>query len=80
MRAQENTKIHYSFSIEVVARLVEIIGVDEYFQQHQVGLVIVKSLEHLKKIAETFEEPFIFKKGKKEYFFFHHGVCYNYKE
>jgi len=63
-----------------VARLVEIIEVDEYFEQRTVGLVRVKSLEHLKKIAETFEEPFIFKKGKKEYMFFHHGVLYKYKE
>jgi len=63
-----------------VAGLVEIIEVDEYFEQHQVALVRVKSLEHLKKIAKTFEEPFIFKKGKKEYMFFHQGVLYKYKE
>jgi len=63
--------------------LVEIIEVDFVFEQHTVGLVRVKSLEHLKKIAETFEEPFIFKRGKKgknEYRFFHHGVLYKYKE
>jgi len=69
------------FEWETVVDLVEIIEVDGYYSRMEaIGSVEVKSLEHLKKIAETFKEPFIFKKGKKEYVFFHHNVCYHCKE
>ena len=61
--------------------MVEIIVIDEYYSRMDaIGSVKVKSLDDLKKIAETFKEPFIFKKGKNEYIFFHHNVCYHSKE
>jgi len=60
--------------------MVEIIEVDEYYARMEaIGSVKVKSLEDLKKMADALKEPFIFKKGKNEYFLFHHNVCYHCK-
>ena len=61
--------------------MVEIIEAGEYYGRFDaIGSIDVKKLEDLKKIAECFKEPFIFKKGKNEYVFFHHNVCYHCKE
>jgi len=61
--------------------MVEIIEIDEYYARMEaIGSVKVKSLENLKKMADTFKEPFIFKKGKNEYVFFHHNISYHCKE
>ncbi|MCP8310529.1 MAG: DUF5305 domain-containing protein [Candidatus Methylarchaceae archaeon HK01B] len=61
--------------------MVEIIEIDSYSAFYEAtGSIKVKSLEDLKKIAEAFGEPFIFKKGSKEYAFFHDTICYYCKE
>jgi len=65
----------------LVVGMVDLIEVKETLSKvDAVGIVLVKSLEDLMKMAHTFGEPFIFKKGKKDYFFFHDNVCYRYKE
>jgi len=70
--------------------MVKIIEADYYYARTEaIGGINVKTLEDLKKIADAFKEPFIFvvptsllvlEKTKKEYAFFHHNVCYYFKE
>jgi len=65
----------------MVVEMVEIIETKKDLKKvDTVGVVNVTSFEDLKKIASGYGEPFIFKKGENEYYFFHANVCYRHKE
>ena len=63
--------------------MVEIIEVKAWTHLRVVYLVEVKSLEDLKKIAEGFNIPFIFQRGKEYVFFYGHllhaPICLRFK-
>jgi len=61
--------------------MVEIIEIDNWRLNFDIqSRIWVKSLDDLMKMADIFKEPFIMKKGKKEYAFCHDNIIYSYQE